>query len=171
MLTARSCRIRFVRTAETVPTVFIINILWILVCTPALHNVCQWDVRKGQIERTSCYKKTKYKETYQSEDEGQILWEVSFEKTGQGFRVEVTPTSSRGTSLWQWNSTLSNQRSAKGEGVHNALVGQEGHFSVKMGWRHSSRQPGHSVGALKAQMDLMSAFFLYGLHFTGIMGA
>lgn len=35
-------------------------------------------------------------------------------------------------SLWQWNSTLSSQCSAEGEGVHNALVGQEGHFSVKM---------------------------------------
>lgn len=67
-------------------------------------------------------------------DEGQMsLWEVSFENTGEGFRVEVTPQFSRGTSLWQWNSTLNNQRSAKGEGVHNALVGQEGHISVKMG--------------------------------------
>lgn len=55
-----------------------------------------------------------------------------FGKAGEGFRVEVAPQVKGGTSLWQWNSTLSSQRSAEGEGVHNALVGQEGHFSVKM---------------------------------------
>lgn len=58
---------------------------------------------------------------------GKSVWESRGRIQGGSY-----PASSRGTSLWQWNSTLSSQRSAKGEGVHNALVGQEGHISVKM---------------------------------------
>lgn len=61
---------------------------------------------------------------------GSLLRETVWVRVGRG--LEVALQVKGGTSLWQWNSTLSNQRSAEGEGVHNALVGQEGHFSVKM---------------------------------------
>ena len=50
---------------------------------------------------------------------------------GRILGVEVAPNV-KGAPPFGSGTALRSQRSAEGEGVHNALVGQEGHFSVKM---------------------------------------